>query len=798
MGSLMRLAVACLVGQLPAGTPSAPSEPAPTLIDADLLDIDTARQLWVGHGHAVLTTSAVKVQADELTYDPVHQHATARGHVTMVSGLMTAFADEVEVDVQSMDATVSGGRILEKRGVSPEALIAAKTPAELEKLGQNAVAMSGRHIKRLGPNHFDVDGLSFTPCDCDPAKPSWHVSSSSADVIPGERAKLAWPVVYVGKVPVLALPWMYLPLADRRSGLLIPRPAATALNGDTIDAPVFVTLGRSYDLTFTPGYYDGGSDPTFGIRGPRLLSEFEYAPSDKTRGSAKLGLIYDLRDQRIPSTGLPAGTGKRGLRSEGALQHVQDLGGGFYDSVFASFVSDGFYTKDLNANIFARENQYVQSNAAFFHRDADSYVGAHLGVRQDLRWGYGFFDNARRAEDIPSHGPNTPQKLPELIYDLPERHLGGPLFGAVRFEYARLSPFAGQLGFDPRYVQVDGNPNAVLDPNPLEARQRLDIRPRISADLWPNRFTRFTPYAAYREDLYIGEITGTSVHRGYPLAGAFLSTEISRAFGDTAVGYRHSITPSVELRYVPWVFGSGPRAPYDEIDRSVPFDPADPRRQTGFLQGTAQITQRLFRRDSFGVKELLRLDLGEGYDLRNGNLGDAFARAVGSTGPFNANALLRYDVRIHRVAQASAGAAFEKPGYGFSVQYDNLITGGPDRLRRGIDMLVGPPRGKAEGDERAQILSARAGIRFKFGLGIRYEVNATPRIPSCALAVPPTCSPEAAQPGWSLLQQSASLSFSPSCDCWRFEVLAFLPAGQKVPDFAATLTLARFGSFGTK
>jgi len=51
---------------------------------------------------------------------------------------------------------------------------------------------------------------------------------------------------------------------------------------------------------------------------------------------------------------------------------------------------------------------------------------------------------------------------------------------------------------------------------------------------------------------------------------------------------------------------------------------------------------------------------------------------------------------------------------------------------------------------------------------------------------------------WALVQQSARISFSPSCECWRLEVGAFL-AGRdfKVPDFSVTLTLARFGTFGT-
>jgi len=780
----MPVAVACLVATLLAATPANPENP-PMLIDGDLLSIEEGGQRWVARGHAMAGSANVVLHGDEIVYEPLRQRAIARGNAMMVSGLLVAIADEIEVNIESVEATAVNGQVLQKANVTTEALIAAKTPDELRKLGKNTVAISGRKIRRVGPGEFLVDGVSFTPCDCDPTRPSWRVSSTSANIIAGERATLWWPVVYVYKVPVLALPWMYLPLADRRSGLLIPRPATTALNGFTIDVPIFVTLGRSYDLTLTPGYYagatypNGGSEPdsgqAYGIKGPRLLTEFEYAPSDKTRGSARLGFIYDLRQNRKPvDATLLDGAGRRGLRAEGALVQTQDLGGGFYDNIYASFVSDGNLAgRDVSANIFAREAQYIQSTAVLYHRDADSYAGADVGIRQDLRWGYGFFDNARRASDLPDHGPNSPHKLPELVYELPERHLAGPIFGGARIDYVRLAPFAGSTIFDP--ISLDP---VTFDPGEREARDRIDLRPHVSASFAAGRFARFTPYAAYREDLYLGELSGTALHRGYPMFGATLDTEVSRTFGPGG-SFRHSLTPSVEVRYVPRVFGSGPSIPYDEIDLAVPRE--------GFLQGVVQLRQKISRRDS--TANLVRFDVGQGFDLKNGAAADAFARILATYWKLNANAVSRYDVHANRIAQVSTGIAFNSgTGIAVGAQYENLIQGGPDRLRKGIDMLVGPPSTLV--DVRAQNLSLGVSARFNFGLAMGYDVLFSPTLKDPA-------DPNSPAP-WSLVQQAARISFSPSCDCWRLEVGAFLAGRElKVPDFNVTLTLARFGSFGT-
>jgi len=160
MGSLMRLAVLCLMAPLLGAAPADPERP-PTLVDGDHLSIEDHGQLWIARGHAMVGTSNVVMRADEIIYDPVRQRAVARGNAMMVSGLLVAIAEEIDVNVETVEATAINGQVLQKQNVTTEALIAAKTADELRRMGKTTVAISGEKIRRVGPNEFVVDGVSF-------------------------------------------------------------------------------------------------------------------------------------------------------------------------------------------------------------------------------------------------------------------------------------------------------------------------------------------------------------------------------------------------------------------------------------------------------------------------------------------------------------------------------------------------------------------------------------------------------------------------------------------------------------
>ncbi|RKG96117.1 LPS-assembly protein LptD [Corallococcus carmarthensis] len=854
-------------------------------------DVLTAR------GHCELRSGPNVLRADEVTYSEATQVATATGNVMFVSGLMAAIADDVRVDLRSNEATVKGGLFMQKKGVTPEALQAAKTPDELRKLGETPVLMSGTRIRRTGETAFSVDGLAFTPCQCGPGEPSWRVEAKEANVKMGERAILTWPVVYVRSVPVFALPWLYLPLAERRSGLLIPRPSNSGLNGFALDAPVFVTLGESYDLTFTPGIYTGGGDitnayfssiegteirepRTNGVKGPRLLTEFRYVPSDHTRGRATLGFLYDLRPRLNPvtfdflrvhrqiaeNTWVPTSQiidDKRGLRGEASWQHTQDLGDGWHDRVDAYFVSDGFYTRDLTADLLVQNYNYLRSTAVVYQRRDDRYLGLDVSLRQDLRYPFRFFQpnfipTAASATGVGynPHGPTTFQRLPGLTLALPQRPLfGGRVMGGMQVEYSRLAPlrsggFAddGADGFfspagtwrspgtpletPPELLPKDGlEGNGLLDPSEREGRDRVTLSPLLSTSYGLGTWARLTPSLGLRQDVSVGEVSGRTAARGYALADLMLDSQLARTFTDRDTLYRHTLSPSVNLRYVPGGWGHGLTAlngtgtgtvplVYDELDSGVPLQ--SDGRVRGFLHAVVAVDQTLRVRKGPTTREPLRLRIGQGFDLsriapvagrdtvQGSVLRDTFARLSASAGVLTAGALVRMDPTTRDITQLSADFTIDNgKGNALYARYDDLLAvkqlsidrgldplaQGPDFVRRGVDMLVGDaprplPSHNDQVDpsptERAQALTAGTRIKLGFGLGLRYEALVQPLYKDL--------NSQESQP---LAQQTFGVSYGPACDCWRIEGVVILRRNQ-TPEFAGVnLSVAGFGSFGS-
>jgi LPS-assembly protein len=202
----------------------------------------------------------------------------------------------------------------------------------------------------------------------------------------------------------------------------------------------------------------------------------------------------------------------------------------------------------------------------------------------------------------------------------------------------------------------------------------------------------------------------------------------------------------------------------------------------GFLHAVAQVTQTLFVGEAHQRREVLRLTLGQGMDLSAGAdapvLRDTFARLSAAWLVVSAGAQVRWDPKSSQITQFSADATLDSgKGAALYGRYEDLLVVGSDRLRRGIDTLVGPPAGESQ---RAQLLTAGMRFTLGIGLGLRYEALVQPL----------------AKEQSPLAQQTLGVSYGPACDCWRVEGVATLPRGQSRPNFGLNLSVAGFGSFG--
>jgi LPS-assembly protein len=846
---------------------------------ADTLTYFAESQTLILEGHCILFSDQVYLRGDRMEYDQERGLVYAHGNVIAVSGLAAAFAEDLVADVNTGRMDVSAGKLLGKVGTTPAALIEATTPLEVARLGKTNFAASGVGFERVGPKEMTVQDLELTPCDCDPLRPHWSIRAHHSDLVVGDHAWLWLPVIYIYKVPALMLPVLYVPLEDRKSGLLIPKPHVSVRSGFGLEQPVFFTLGRSYDLTASPGFYLGNpsfvppqnpapganySQYFFGLKGPTLGLDFRYVPSTSMRGELTLGLVDDLQLQRIPipqldpdspsfnqnpqvKSATPAieaqrkALGKRGIRGSLNWHHEQDLADGFHDRIDASLLSDGYLLQDVTTDVLQRANEYIRSSARLFRATDNDYLGGDVTVRQDVRYGYSLFGNDPNwgIAALPTHGPNVLQRLPTFTYALPERPIGGPFLGGFEVQATRLGGLYGNRENDAPYNAIAAYNPVLLGiypqaANPLrsvtaifppmfflppgnfpelgngEARDRLDLRPTVSATFGDSAL-RLRPYASFREDLYVGEVTGDVAQRGYALGGVQLQSELSRVFASAQGPVRHAITPSLDFRYVPFVLGSQLNT-YDEIDRAIPYDPLRPDKSYGLTQAVAQVSQSVTQRRGAQAVELARLTVGQELDLRRtGGLGDSFGQLKGSVGPVNADVAVRYDTTDARLTQTWASArCADKRGDFVEARYDGIILGGSDRQRAGLDALVGSPYPNATTVHQlpfANQLHAGAAAAVGGGLTLRYDAllqspGASVRIPG--IPVPPS-SPTSFL---NLSQQNFTLSFAPACNCWRVDLAAvFFPTVNLVGtrqvekpfgsvDFHFNLTIANFGSFG--
>lgn len=89
---------------------------------------------------------------------------------------------------------------------------------------------------------------------CSIENPIWHIDATSGSYsTDGSRLSMWNPKIYIGDVPILYLPYLFLSTSNKRtSGLLYPEFAASNLEGFIYIQPLYLALQDFWDVTFTP------------------------------------------------------------------------------------------------------------------------------------------------------------------------------------------------------------------------------------------------------------------------------------------------------------------------------------------------------------------------------------------------------------------------------------------------------------------------------------------------------------------------------------------------------------------
>ena len=824
----MHLLAALVAAGLLAAAPAVPGGAGDARIDAGstVYDVDTGT--WRLSGGVVVTRGAIRLRARSATWDPRTGAIDAAGEVLLTDATHAVAAEGLHA---VLDGDFEASKVVVFLKAGPADLASAADAAAAGACGQNAGTAQADRLSRQRGGPYRLEGARVTLCGCPEGPPSWEVRAAEARVEAGERIELWWPVVWVTPrflfidrpVPILVLPYVALPLSDRVGGLLPTTYGRSGNAGQVLTQPIYLTLGRSADLTVGPRYAFGRKrteDNPDSTSGPGLMLEWRAAPSAGSGGRLQADLLWDLQRPDELRSGLP---GARRLRLGLGGGWTQQLWDGALLDVGVDLVSDPLYGKDFTFDPLERGGGSRRSTVL-----ATDRLGP-VALELSAAW----------LEPVEAE---RPKPLPDAAHPdlamIPGGLFGGKLPGFHRWPSlaATLAPVALPLGLElsgragvsrfapPTGVTSDGGADGAgpadrglpggpgtriwtpwqrdpLDPTELDghwqpgerlAVTRLDARAELAAPLAVGPWLSARPFVrasalGYRFDAEVSPLANAWV-----ATGVDLSTRLVRRDGE----WRQLLEPRLAWRWGSAVAGRAlPAFGYDGLDRA-PAVPAGVVRADflariaaaapagSYQQGRLELGTRL---DRAGL-EVLRGAVTQDLDLRRGRLAElGLSAAVLPQGPVVASASVslwpdrRWDgapAVVHRswldhFTEASFRLKARDPrGDTFTAGLSALGAGGSGRLTGGDDALFG-----TQPTPLRPLALADLGLHLRFGaatLGYQVTLPARAQAPLCDAS-----NPTRTVGAWRPQQHVASLEWESPCRCFR------LKAAFKVDDCGA-------------
>ena len=789
-------------GRFFAGPPDAEVE-----VEADRISYAWDKQVLQLRGHVVARRGPGLLRAGSGTLDRARGILWLEGGVLGVQDRQVFLADAAIVDLNGRSAELTRAVLfLKERAANPAA----------PRSGANTLILHGARVRELRHGRFLAEDVSLTPCDC-AGEPDYEIWARTAE-IGDDRADLHGVRLHLLGATLPLFP-LTLPLTNRQSGLLAPVIGYGGPIGFTYAQPVFLTLGRSYDVTLAPGWYTGGhahqeAPGLRSIQGPRLGLEGRYAPVEGTSGSLALDLFYDL-DQHDPGDTGP-GRGYGGARGIAHLAHRTEAGG-------VTFAASGVAVSDVMA-LRDQAAQSIENSYDLFTTDVGLWsvrgpltLGADATLMQDMR-----IANAA-APDRRLFGRDagtTFQRLPAVFAQLAPVPMGPATFAveASAVQFGRFGePDARErtkgFGFtdravDPQFDYADASRAPAL---------RLDLAPRLTLSGSPSFPVDLRLEGGGRVDAWILEgYPDRNRTRAYALFGARASLPLERRYGAAL----HRIEPAFALRALskPLQSGGPPigdltdaggptfdsrpdaaqqgfaadqqiagvpaaRRPYDEIDSAAPA--------SGAVEATASLSQSVWTRPGRNAGRIFRFDVLQDALLWAGGararMGEGSAIASVQLGSGSLAASVRYDWSLRDVSAFGASAGIRDPrGDEVHTSIQMLRGSSSERLRGGIDELFSAARFAITPSSLTG--SANAGVSGPLPLGLR-------------LAYDVTHTPGDTPPDFANWTHAASVTLETPCRCAGLQLSASVPFHDlrllRSPAFAFRIDLKSLGSFAT-
>jgi LPS-assembly protein len=249
-----------------------PAKPPQTAVLESDLPQSRHDDIYTATGNVTLTYGDHILRADSVTYDQDSGETTADGHVDISGG---ANDEHIQASHGTYNIRTQTGRFYDVNGsVGFNSLAARPVAATTTNSGiastsaarlpgyqnSNPFLFQGRIVVKTGPSDYTIYDGSVTSCLL--PHPDWQLFARKISV-DSDKAHAVGSTFRLLGLPLLFLPYVTHPVdsQERQSGLLIPvlgystASRGTGSKGLTIGEQVYLTLGRSADLTVGSIYY---------------------------------------------------------------------------------------------------------------------------------------------------------------------------------------------------------------------------------------------------------------------------------------------------------------------------------------------------------------------------------------------------------------------------------------------------------------------------------------------------------------------------------------------------------------
>ena len=244
--------------QIPRATPLPPEKPPETIAwVADTQSKHGSAYLLAGdpahHTQVEVTYTDHLLRADTISYDEDTHELTLSGHVRLSGGQNDEY---LTASHGTYNLKTGTGRFYDVTG-SIGLHGAATTPTESGRTGlvtPNPFLFSGKVVVKTGPRTYDIYNGSVTSCLL--PNPDWLLTSAHLS-LDQDQARAKNTVFHLLGLPLFFLPYATHPVdtEQRQSGILLPVLGQSSTKGWIIGEQLYLTLGRSADLTLGLQYY---------------------------------------------------------------------------------------------------------------------------------------------------------------------------------------------------------------------------------------------------------------------------------------------------------------------------------------------------------------------------------------------------------------------------------------------------------------------------------------------------------------------------------------------------------------